>query len=269
MPSPKGKKPANRKTRPRGAKKRHYFDCARKLFCQFSYAATSLEQIAEAAGVTRSVLARSFPTKAAFLQAVGDDWLEMLYPSELADDYPSDVIARLQGLTERFLAVFRNDPATAEIILSGLAEPIEEEESTILHAILNQAVEKMLPIIVEGQQAGVIRRGIDPQQTAADWMRFLLGAALLPLSEPKEGDAPTQIIENVAARGDEDGCVNNGVRVVFLRANQFVKVRNSQLQGVSLCGRRSTRLAMGKPCCYWNQRKRGAISYPRRSIPSS
>ena len=201
MPSPKKRrKTAKLKAQPkrRGVKKRHYLDCARKLFCQFSYTATSFDQIAHAAGVTRSVLARFFPTKAAFLRAVGDDWLETLFPSELPEEHePADAIGRLHGLTERFLAVLRYDPATAEIILSSLAEPIEEEESTILHAILAQAVEKMLPIIIEGQQAGVIRRDLDTQQTAADWMRFLLGAALLPLSEPKEGESPTQRIETL------------------------------------------------------------------------
>jgi len=74
---------------------------------------------------------------------------------------------------------------------------VEEEETVILQNAVRQAVERLTPVIVDGQQSGVIRRDVDPRQAAGDWMRFLLGSALLPIPEPAEGDVPTAMIETL------------------------------------------------------------------------
>lgn len=199
MPENSDRKRSAEKKRPiRGEKKRQYLEHARKLFSQFGYAATSFEQIADSAGVTRAVLVKSFHDKTVFLRAIGDDWLEFLFPPTPAEDStPADVITRLQSLTERFLQSLRKDQQTARIVLAGLAEHVEEEESGILRGILESATDRLAPIIHEGQQAGVIRRGLDARQMAADWLRFMLGAALLPPTETKVGETHPSIIETL------------------------------------------------------------------------
>jgi len=182
----------------RGQKRRYYLDQARQLFARFGYSATSFEQIADAAGVSRSVLVKSFRDKAAFLQAIGAEWLEALFPPPSPDDSPTrDVLALLPAITERFLDSVGKNQQTARIVLTGLAEQIDEEESAILAGILNAMVDRLLPILQEGQQAGVIRRGIDAREMAGDWLRFMLGSALLPPGAPKEGEAQASIIETL------------------------------------------------------------------------
>ncbi|MCE9532422.1 MAG: TetR/AcrR family transcriptional regulator [Planctomycetes bacterium] len=190
-----GKKPVKRSAP--SQKKKQYLDCARRLFAEFSYPAVGFDQIAESAGVSRSVLAKSFKDKPAFLRAIGEVWLESLFATETLDPAASHIVNRLLSFTERFLDAMRSDQPTAQIILAGLAEPIQEEESIILQSIVRSAIDRLLPIILDGQNAGEIRRGIDPRETAADWMRFLLGSALLPRMVPHEGDPPTQIIETM------------------------------------------------------------------------
>jgi AcrR family transcriptional regulator len=187
------------KVRPvRGEKKRFYLEQAKHLFAEFGYAATSFEQIADAAGVTRSVLVKSYRDKPAFLRAIGDAWLESIFPSDTADDQVGlEIVARLQATSERMLKSLRSDYHTARILLTGLAERIEEEEAVILLGVLDLAVDRLMPLFLEGQQAGVIRRGIDARQMASDCLRFILGAALLPPAEVKEGESPASIVETL------------------------------------------------------------------------
>jgi AcrR family transcriptional regulator len=199
MPENDDRKRPSGKARPvRGEKRRFYLDQARQLFARFGYSATSFEQIADAAGVTRSVLVKSFRDKAAFLQAIGDDWLEALFPPFSPDDAPmSDVLALLAATTERFLDSVGTNQQTARIVLTGLAEQVDEEESAILAGILTAIVDRLQPILQEGQQAGVIRRGTDAREMAGDWLRFMLGAALLPPSDAREGEMQLSIIETL------------------------------------------------------------------------
>jgi len=198
MPAGDGKRPSAKSRAGRGATRRFFIDCARPLFADFGYASVSIEQIAEKAGVPRSKLTRAFADKADLLRAIGEEWLAGLFPETAAPDHtPIDVVNQLLGFSDRFARFLKVDTATARIIISGLAENVEDEEAVILHELLEQAIERLQPIIVEGQQSGVIRRDIDPRQTAGDWLRFFLGAALLPLGEVKEGDINTLPIETL------------------------------------------------------------------------
>jgi AcrR family transcriptional regulator len=189
----------NKPGRPRrGDKKRHLLDVACQLFAQFGYASVGFEQIAESAGVTRAALARSFPDKPALLRAIGAEWLAPLFPVESApEDSPIVAVNRLLDFSKRFVASLRANQPTARVILTGLTEPAEEEETAIVRGVLLAAVERLAPIIQEGQQSGVVRRGLGPAQAAGDWVRLLLGAVLLPGPEPTEGDLPTQLIETL------------------------------------------------------------------------
>jgi AcrR family transcriptional regulator len=191
--------PARRTGKSRVDRKSIYLQSARALFAQFGYSAVSIEQIADHADVSRSTLTRCFRQKADFLKAIADHWLASLFPVEEADgeQSPIYVVNRLLGFANRFQATLRDDSDTARIVLSGLAEKVEEEEIAILQAALSEAVDRMAPAIVDGQQSGVIRRDIDPNQAAADWMRFFLGAALLPLPDLADGDVPTAMIETL------------------------------------------------------------------------
>ena len=199
MPAAHGGKRSPRvRANPQPDKKRQFRDVACELFAQFGYSSVGLDQIAERAGVSRAVLARSYRTKARLLRGIGDDWLASLFPDEVAaEELPIVVVNRLQAFSERTLASLRRDCPTARIILTGLAEPADEEESAIVHAMLGVAAERLTPIIHEGQQAGVIRRSLDSRQTAEDWLRFLLGAALMPLAEAAEGALPTRLIDTI------------------------------------------------------------------------
>jgi AcrR family transcriptional regulator len=199
MPRGRDPKRSEQKVRAaRGAKKQQYLDAARNLFAEFGYSTVSFEQISESTGISRAVLARSFRDKLAFLQAIAEEWLNLLFPEEtVADATPIDVVNRLLSFSKLFLATVKKEQPTARIILSGLAEPSAIEESAIIDTTLHAVISRLVPIVLEGQQSGVIRREIDPRQAVVDWLRFLFGAALLPGPEAAEGDLPTQIIETL------------------------------------------------------------------------
>src|SRR3954469_8639717 len=104
MPARQNGKRPDRKQRV--DRKGQYLESARALFAQFGYSAVSYDQIADHAAVSRSSLARSFPNKADFLKAIGDQWLVSLFPEEVpeGEQTPIYVVNRLLHFAGRFLA---------------------------------------------------------------------------------------------------------------------------------------------------------------------
>src|SRR3954447_14319122 len=96
-----GKRAGSQGRAARGERKGIYLGRAKQLFATFGYGATTFDQIADAAGVTRAVLVKSFADKAAFLRAVGEDWIEALFPSAADGERPADVVHHFQEFTER------------------------------------------------------------------------------------------------------------------------------------------------------------------------
>jgi AcrR family transcriptional regulator len=182
---------------PKGDRRRKLLAAAKRLFAERGYAATSLDDIAAAAGVSPALLTRSFADKPAFLRAVGEDLIRTAFaPAEEPEEGRPDPLAQLHQLGERVLTAAR-DPARLEAraVLRVLAESEElpAEVSGVLFESLAEGVGAVAGVIQAGQQAGVFRRSLDPGAAGWELLRALLGSLLLePLAGrfPPEADSP-------------------------------------------------------------------------------
>ncbi len=183
--------PQRRKSRRagKGERRRQLLDRARELFARHGYAAVTPAQIAEAAGTTPAVFARNFagmPAVAAGLVADMHAWLfadpTVAYPA-------NESLGKLHALVELFLAEMKQPSSLVRVVYRMLAEAPDE-----VRAVLPEAFEPSIAALGEliraGQQEGVFRRPLDPQQAAWELLRSLFSLPLFQEVEPAgEGDA--------------------------------------------------------------------------------
>jgi AcrR family transcriptional regulator len=100
-------KPATRQLLPRPERRAAILKAAASAFVHEGFAATSMEDVASAAGVTRLIVYRHFASKEALYEAVLDR-----VSGRLAEEYTGGIThGRLQGLGPRtLLTVAREDP---------------------------------------------------------------------------------------------------------------------------------------------------------------
>lgn len=117
-------------------------DEAGRLFYERGYAATSLEHVAEAAGVTKGAIYRHFASKEdLFFELVRTTWLSMEAPTELKG--PEAVGQSLETLGSDIAdAVFRSDARFEAILLEYLAACLRRQDALRNHAMfLGQSIQ--------------------------------------------------------------------------------------------------------------------------------
>ena len=199
MTEPRRRKPADgpKARLPKGERRRRLVAEAKRLFALQGYPATTLEQVGEAARVTPSVLAKNFPDKPSLLRAVCESFHAAVFapPEPPADGPPPDATTQLTALTERFLHATQAEREVFQVLLWGLTSTEDMEAAGVVREVVRGMAGAAEPLFREGQQEGMIRRSLDPRQAASDWLRLLLGHALLPPTEPPDGDQPAHVID--------------------------------------------------------------------------
>lgn len=141
---------------------------AERRFGTNGYEATSMNEIAEAAGVGVGTLYHHFPDKRALLLALVDDWGDR----EVAQRRP-DFIERYLGDDPR-AAIFEDLKADAErlrrdggfrLMLLQLAER-DPDVRQRLHRIRQVGRERLRDLVAYGQRRGRYRRDVDPLAAA-------------------------------------------------------------------------------------------------------
>jgi len=133
-------------------------EVARDLFQSQGFDATSVEQIAEGAEVSRGTFFNYFPTKETLLGAIADEeltWLQHRVDTDLVS-VPSAV-----SKIRRTMRIFVDDTlpflqVARYVFLDALQHPANEEATNIW---LGEILRKL---VVEAQSSGEIRADLDP-----------------------------------------------------------------------------------------------------------
>lgn len=185
--------PHSRTTRAQGAarvtraeRKRQLLGHARLLFQAQGFAATTMEQVAAAAGVKETVLAKHFAGKKELLQELLQELrAATLLRWEAERASLPDPLAKLHAIADLYLECARAMPGDLGIIHRILAEGAEAEIHDLLRGFYLEGETLLAQIIAEGQQTGVFRRSLDPRVAAWEIIRTGLGYSLtLPLGIP-------------------------------------------------------------------------------------
>jgi len=177
----------------------HLLAQAKALFLLHGFHATTTEQIASAAGVTEAVLTRHFPGKeACFLEVLHEIRQTTLGRWQAETARVSDPLARLQLVADHFLNDSREPGGEMNLLHRALMDNLDQTILASVRAFYLESEMLLARIILEGQQAGVFRRSLDPRVGAWELMRTILGHTLvLPLNIPlfAEPDYPARAVE--------------------------------------------------------------------------
>jgi AcrR family transcriptional regulator len=190
------------RTKPRVSKaerRRQLLTHARHLFTTRGYAATTPEEIAQAAGVSETMVKRHFPTQLDLFVGILDDLRDSFLRRWLAEERPTgDPLALLHVYLELWNQSSHDDGLLLHGLTRMLLETTEEEVRAGLSRLLFEAEGLLAQVIGEGQQVGVFRRSLDPRVGAWELLRSLLGSIVAqPLAPPlfQESDYPARAAE--------------------------------------------------------------------------
>jgi AcrR family transcriptional regulator len=163
------RRPLRRRPQARGvATRKRLLGAAERRFGAYGYEATTMNEVAEAAGVGVGTLYHHFPDKRALLLALVDDWgdreLSRRRPDSveryLGDDPRSAIYEGLKADAERL----RRDGGF-RLMLLQLADR-DPDVRQRLRRIRQVARERLRDGIAYGQKRGRYRRGVDPLAAA-------------------------------------------------------------------------------------------------------
>ena len=178
-------------------------DAARRVFHNCGVSRSSLEKVAQEAGVTRGAVYWHFANKAELFFAVRDEFTQGVRAADaalLSDEFPD----ALEGIAASMLEFFRLLKAspharqTFEIMM--LRCEYVEEFTPVLQVVNEPCSDFKHKLGLAYQKAasqGVLRPGLDPEEMAADSLAFITGLfnqwISLPEAEGEQLDVPRRI----------------------------------------------------------------------------
>ena len=168
----------------RTTRQRHLLAQAVLVFAERGYHGTTLELVAEAAGVPDTSLVKHFEDKTALFQGVLAEVRAATIERWRTETAAlPDPLAQLHAVADLYLGAARADAAALRLLHRALAECDGEEIAEPLRAFFLECETFLAGIIAEGQQAGVFRRSPDPRVLAWDVLHAGLGqTATRPLA---------------------------------------------------------------------------------------
>jgi AcrR family transcriptional regulator len=133
--------------------------------------AASMQELAEAAGISRATLFRRFPSRAALVaelcEAAARAYVRAVDEAALEDGTPTQALARVVEALGRLASV---------VGLLGL-QPLSEHVEASLLAQTAQAEDRLRRLVRRGQESGLFRVEVDPEWflTMLTWL--MVGAA--------------------------------------------------------------------------------------------
>jgi TetR/AcrR family transcriptional regulator, mexCD-oprJ operon repressor len=133
--------------------------------------AASMQELAEAAGISRATLFRRFPSRAALVaelcEAAARAYVRAVDEASLEDGTPTQALARVVEALGRLASV---------VGLLGL-QPLNEHVEASLLAQTAQAEDRLRRLVRRGQESGLFRVEVDPEWflTMLTWL--MVGAA--------------------------------------------------------------------------------------------
>ncbi len=172
-----------RRERKKRARRERIYEAARQLFLEQGYAATTVEQIAEAADVAQTTFFNHFQSKDAVLREMTGEisaHLEAMLQQELATSDSAERRIR-RFATQALQALGATEGLAREVLLELLRKA--SGPGTAL-PYLASVREPFTTIVREGQSAGDVRRDLDPTLLAELVIGMLNTALLGWLNDP-------------------------------------------------------------------------------------
>lgn len=159
---------------------------ATRLFGEQGYDATSIQAVAELAGVRKQSLLYHYPSKEQLRLAVIEAWL-----THWRDELPK-LLARSSGF-DRFsasvaslLGFFREDPNRARLALREMLDRPGELQG-LMRSHLSPWIKLLTDYIRLGQETGLIRSEVDPEG-------YVVQVLLMVVTTVAVGDAASGIV---------------------------------------------------------------------------
>jgi len=166
-----------RRERKKRARRERIYEAARQLFLEQGYAATTVEQIAEAADVAQTTFFNHFQSKDAVLREMTGEisaHLEAMLQQELAT--PDTAERRIRRFATHALRALGATEGLAREVLLELLRKASGPGTALPY--LASVREPFTRIVREGQSAGDVRRDLEPS-LLAELVIGLLNTALL------------------------------------------------------------------------------------------
>ena len=153
---------AGRRERKKQARRRRIYEAARRLFLEQGYAATSVQQIAEAADVAEATFFNHFPSKADLLREMTgevSEHLEAMLERELAT--PGGAETRIRRFATQVVKALGETEGLARDVLLEMLRTASGPGHALPY--LSRVHEPFARILREGQQSGEVRRDLPPE----------------------------------------------------------------------------------------------------------
>ncbi len=148
---------------------------ARDLFVRKGYAATSLREVAQRAGIAKATVYHHFPDK----RSIMDELITEAIASTAADrdviqsvSDPHDRLSRAAEAMLGFLSLNGDIMQVARREVPACRDRLQTEGGRALHAFEESVAEA----IREGRRQGAFRAGVDPEEAAGLFMSLLQGS---------------------------------------------------------------------------------------------
>jgi AcrR family transcriptional regulator len=172
---------------------------AAQVFAERGYHGTTLELVAEAAGVPETSLTEDFADKAALFRAVLDEARAATVERwRAATAVLPDPLAKLHAVAEIYLGTAWTDRPEVAVVCRALAECDAEDIAAPVRSLFLECEAFLAGILSEGQQMGVFRRQPDPRVGAWQVLHAGLGVATtrpLGLALRGEPECPARAVE--------------------------------------------------------------------------
>lgn len=183
--------PLSRRERKKQQNHRRLLDCAIHLFQTQGFDATTVDDIAEAADVSRGTFFNYFPTKEHLLDAIGDAALRDLERRTNKMPETSSAVVKIRTLMHALaLDSTTSLPLTRHILLNAMRNPSPTSPTVRLRAILEKLVQ-------EAQASGEIRADVDPAHVTSAITGVYLEAFFRWLSADTENTTSTEDVDAV------------------------------------------------------------------------
>lgn len=167
----------------------HIIEAARSLFAEHGFESVSMDDVASAAGVSRTTVFNHFPTKQALLEGVTERILER-YGQLLAQSLRStettvvDRVQRLFGDMGRGVASeSRLHRAVFREISRVMLTPGEPSRA---FAARREAIQRLTHLMTQGQAAGELRTDVTAQHLASAFDSLVFGTVTFWMMEPSD-----------------------------------------------------------------------------------
>jgi TetR/AcrR family transcriptional regulator, cholesterol catabolism regulator len=191
---PKPTPPKKRERRP-AERPQEIATAALRLFCQKGYHATSIDEVAEAAGVTKGAVYHHFESKDDLLQTAMTTFFDEAFHQAMArvrEEHAPDVVAQVRAVLRAASELWMQPEAVAAfcLVFGEVGKAVPRLRACFLERGPFRGWKALAEIIGEGQKRRAFRADVDPLVTARSMAcSLVLQSVLLPIA----GRSRTQV----------------------------------------------------------------------------